>query len=96
MSNLPFVAGSGIIFQSLAQSLAQGIYGDAITDQRILDYTGDKSLVLQLQGFIFFGSANSLYEKVKAMVTIDGKKMQFVILDMKLVQGIDSSAVKQF
>jgi SulP family sulfate permease len=68
----------------------------SITDQRILDYTGEQSLILQLQGFIFFGTANSLYEKVKAMVATDGKKVQFVVMDLNLVQGIDSSAVKSF
>ena len=66
----------------------------SITDQRILDYTGEQSLILPLQGFIFFGTANSLYEQVKTMVATDAKKVQFVTMDMNLVQGIDSSAVK--
>lgn len=67
-----------------------------ITDQRILDYNGERSIILQLQGFIFFGTANSLYEKVKTMVGNPGVKVQSVIMDMGLVQGIDSSAVKSF
>ncbi|MCP3943721.1 MAG: STAS domain-containing protein [Desulfobacteraceae bacterium] len=68
----------------------------SITDQRIHDYTGEQSIILQLQGFIFFGTANSLYEKVKIMVATDDKTIQFIIIDMKLVQSMDSSAIKSF
>lgn len=67
-----------------------------ITDQRILDYNGERSIVLKIQGFIFFGTANSLYEQVKTMVGKPTEKVQSVIMDMSLVQGIDSSAVKSF
>lgn len=67
-----------------------------ITDQRLLDYNKESSLILQLHGFIFFGTANSLYEQVKLMVAEKKKNIQYVVLDMNLVQGIDSSAVKSF
>lgn len=67
-----------------------------IPDQRILDYCKDNSLILQLHGFIFFGTANSLYEQVKLKVSGDSNKIQYAIMDMALVQGIDSSAVKSF
>jgi SulP family sulfate permease len=66
----------------------------SITDQRLLDYHGEQLMVLQLQSFIFFGTANSLYEKIKQFTT--AKDIKFVVLDMLLVQGIDSSAVKSF
>jgi SulP family sulfate permease len=68
----------------------------SITDQRLLDYHSDQLLILQLQGFIFFGTANSLYEKIKQLTTIPDKVLKFVVMDMMLVQGIDSSAVKSF
>ena len=68
----------------------------SIPDQRLLDYNVDQLITLQLQGFIFFGTASSLYEKVKSLVSdLDGS-LQFVLMDFKLVQGIDSSAVKCF
>ena len=66
----------------------------SITDQRLLDYHGEQLMVLQLQSFIFFGTANSLYEKIKQFAA--AKDIKFVVLDMQLVQGIDSSAVKSF
>ena len=67
-----------------------------ITDQRLLDYNSHKMLILQLQGFIFFGTANSLYEKVKNLSDTPDKASEFILLDMQLVQGIDSSAIKSF
>jgi len=68
----------------------------SITDQRLLDHHSDQLVILQLQGFIFFGTANSLYEKIKQLTAQAEKALKFVVLDMLLVQGIDSSAVKSF
>ena len=68
----------------------------SITDQRLLDYHSDQLVILQLQGFIFFGTANSLYEKIKQLTAMPDKALKFVVLDMMMVQGIDSSAVKTF
>lgn len=67
-----------------------------IADQRLLDYTADQLVILQLQGFIFFGTGNSLYEKIKQLAASSQKSLRFVVLDLGLVQGIDSSAVKSF
>ncbi len=68
----------------------------SITDQRLLDYNTDQLVVLQLQGFIFFGTANSLYEKVKVLASSKDKNLRFLVMDLGLVQGIDSSAIKSF
>ena len=67
-----------------------------ITDQRLLDYNKESSLILQLHGFIFFGTANSLYEQVKLMTAEKKDNLKYLLMDMGLVQGIDSSAVKSF
>ncbi len=67
-----------------------------ITDQRVLDHHADELVALQLQGFIFFGTANSFYENVKKLVTSADKPIRYIVMDLKLVQGIDSSAVKSF
>jgi len=68
----------------------------SITDQRLLDYNTDQLVILQLQGFVFFGTANSLYEKVKSLASSTDKPLKFLVMDLGLVQGIDSSAVKSF
>ena len=67
-----------------------------IPDQRLLDHYGHQSLILQLQGFIFFGTANSLYETIRSHVESSETPLRFIMLDLGLVRGIDSSAVKSF
>jgi SulP family sulfate permease len=67
-----------------------------IPDQRLLDHYAHQSLILQLQGFIFFGTANSLYETIRSYVESSETPLRFVMLDLGLVRGIDSSAVKSF
>jgi SulP family sulfate permease len=67
-----------------------------IPDQRLLDHYAHQSLILQLQGFIFFGTANSLYETIRNYVDSAETPLRFVMLDLGLIRGIDSSAVKSF
>ena len=68
----------------------------SIPDQRILGHNAERMLILQLDGFIFFGTANGLYEKVKQYASEPGKNLQFILMDMSLVRGIDSSAIRSF
>lgn len=48
-----------------------------------------------LQSYLFFGSANSLYEFIKNIININ-QECRYLIFDFKLVNGIDSSAVHSF
>ncbi len=67
-------------------------------DQRaILDAQGQQLYILELQGFIFFGTANSLYEQVKKRV-LDQSQPQahFVVLDFARVTGLDSTGLLSF
>jgi SulP family sulfate permease len=50
---------------------------------------------LRLQSYLFFGSANRLYEHVKALLA-DRQDCRFLLFDFRLVTGIDSSAVHSF
>jgi SulP family sulfate permease len=68
----------------------------SIPDQRILEHNTERMLILQLDGFIFFGTGNGLYERVKQYVSEPGRNLQFILMDMNLVRGIDSSAIKSF
>ncbi len=58
---------------------------------------GEKTFILQLQGFIFFGTANKLLEQVRGRVE-DAKQtpLQFLILDFAKVSGLDSTAMLSF
>jgi SulP family sulfate permease len=50
---------------------------------------------LRLQSYLFFGSANRLYEHVKALLA-QRAECRFLLFDFRLVTGIDSSAVHSF
>src|SRR5690606_34177512 len=61
-------------------------------ERRILDEAGPTVAVLQLQGFLFFGTANSVPEGVERRARPD-PRLDCVILDFGRVTGIDASAV---
>ena len=67
-----------------------------IPDERLLSYYDDEILILSLQGFIFFGSAHTVYTRVKSFFEEAKRPPRSLILDMRLVQGIDSSATSAF
>ena len=50
---------------------------------------------LNLQSYLFFGSANRLYQHVKALLARHAE-CRFLLFDFKLVTGIDSSAAYSF
>lgn len=59
--------------------------------QQLLRKHGEKILMMSLQGHIFFGSANNLCDTIKQIFA--ESKPQYVLLDFRLVTGIDSSAM---
>lgn len=55
---------------------------------------GDELLVLELVGFLFFGTANALLEQiVDRLEDTDRPPLRFLVLDLRRVTGMDSSAV---
>ena len=50
---------------------------------------------LCLQSYLFFGSANRLYEHVKTLL-VEQPQCRFLLFDFKLVTGLDSSATHSF
>ncbi len=50
---------------------------------------------MALQSYLFFGSANRLYQHVKELLRRDGD-CRFLLFDFRLVTGIDSSATHSF
>jgi SulP family sulfate permease len=65
--------------------------------RRTLNQMGKQTSILELRGFIFFGTANSLLERIKARLA-DPKQppVHQLLLDFRLVTGLDSSAVFSF
>jgi SulP family sulfate permease len=61
----------------------------------LLDVYGTEIQGIALQSYLFFGSANRLYQHVKSLL---GRQLscRFLIFDFRLVTGIDSSATHSF
>jgi SulP family sulfate permease len=65
--------------------------------QAILKRRGDRIQVLQLQGYIFFGTAYALMKVVQQHLIGRGPlTTPFVVIDFRNVHGLDSSAVVAF
>jgi SulP family sulfate permease len=64
-------------------------------DQAVLSTHGGQIRGLNLQSYLFFGSANRLYQHVKALLA-SHPECRFLVFDFKLVTGIDSSAAYSF
>jgi SulP family sulfate permease len=64
-------------------------------EQAVLAAHGGEIQGLNLQSYLFFGSANRLYQHVKALLA-RRPECRFLVFDFKLVTGIDSSAAYSF
>jgi SulP family sulfate permease len=65
--------------------------------QQLLRRKGDWLYILELQGFIFFGTAQKVLDMVRQRIDDrDLPPLRFLVLDFRLVNGFDSSAVFGF
>lgn len=58
-----------------------------------LDQVGDSIVILELQGFVFFGTAHRIISQVR---TIPAENLECIVCDFRMVTGIDSSALILF
>ena len=56
--------------------------------------TGHQTQLFQLQGYLFFGTANQLLESIRA--TINGTDTRYIVIDFERVPGVDSTATSSF
>lgn len=59
----------------------------------LLQQEADRLLAFKLQGFVFFGSASSLADRLGRRIT---PRTRFVLLDFEHVSGLDSTALSCF
>jgi SulP family sulfate permease len=65
--------------------------------QSLLRAEGARVHILELQGFVFFGTANALLERIRARLRDPSlPPLRVLVLDFRRVTGIDSSAVLAF
>jgi sulfate permease, SulP family len=60
-------------------------------ERRTLDATGDERLVLQLQGYLFFGVAYALLDQLERQ--LDARRTVEVVVDFRQVTGADATAL---
>jgi sulfate permease, SulP family len=66
-------------------------------EQELLRGSGEQIAIFQLQGFIFFGTAHDLFERVRQRtLAADLPRLRFVLLDFRLVPRLDSTAMLSF
>ena len=66
--------------------------------QRVLtEKLGDHIYILELQGFLFFGTANTLLDQVRArLADASQPQVRYLVFDFQRVSGFDSSVVITF
>jgi SulP family sulfate permease len=65
---------------------------DRAPDERAtLRALSDHVLILRVQGFVFFGTANGLLERIRSR--LEGGPLRFLVVDLQRVTSMDSSAV---
>jgi len=69
-----------------------------LTVREVLNREGGKILILRLQGFIFFGTADKLLSTIKHRLASQSsqQKIEYLVLDFQFVDQLDTSAVQAF
>lgn len=66
-------------------------------EQRILRREGQHIQIFVVQGYLFFGTAYSLLSDLRAYLEgLEVETEQYLVLDFRLVSGLDSSAINSF
>lgn len=65
--------------------------------RELLNKEGNRILIMVLQGFIFFGTADKLITAIRSRIMeLDGSKFDFLVLDFHHVSQLDTSAIVTF
>ena len=83
-------------YQAAGDSLRSNLIRDS-EQSKVISEFGNQTQIFKLQGFLFFGTAGTLYSHVLSVVRApEHSKVQYVILDFSQVIGVDSSAALNF
>jgi SulP family sulfate permease len=63
---------------------------------QVLDQHGSGTMIYTLRGFLFFGTANAVLDRIKLDLGQGGSEHKAALLDFKRVTGIDISALNTF
>jgi SulP family sulfate permease len=86
-----------LVRQAVSGLLQQSNVDRPPKHRQVLQERGEGIYVLKLQGYIFFGSANSLLASIRDRVAdTAGPRLAFLICDFHRVTGLDTSAAISF
>jgi SulP family sulfate permease len=66
------------------------------TEREALRTLGGGIYVISLQGFVFFGTAVTLLDRIRERAGSQETPLRFLVIDLRRVTGVDSSAVLAF
>ena len=88
---------TNVVKHELTGSICKSKVERAARHQELLKEKGEQVYILILQGYIFFGTADSLFNQIRQRLDSTKKQqVHFMVLDFRLVSNIDSSAVNSF
>jgi len=86
-----------IVYHALSGTEMKSNVERSKQQREVLEKSGNQIYILELQGYIFFGTANALLERLRSEVRqAKDPPVRFVILDFRRVSGLDASAVFSF
>jgi SulP family sulfate permease len=84
----------GVVRRHLTRQEFSSNVERAPEQSRLLRQEGERVHVFWLSGFIFFGSSNGLFERIRRAIDAQKEKpIGYVVLDFSAVPGLDTSAV---
>jgi SulP family sulfate permease len=64
-------------------------------EQEAISARSDSLVILELQGYLFFGTARALVDRVQALVDVN-PSLSCLVIDLRRVQGVDSTGLASF
>ena len=88
---------AGVVKLELTGRDYQSSFAASEQRRRLLQEHGGIILMMRLQGYLFFGTANGLRRAIERRIKVrDENAAHFVILDFRRISGLDSAAVQSF
>jgi SulP family sulfate permease len=86
-----------VVKQALSGATYRSNVDRGPSHEALLRSQGDQILMLRLQGYLFFGTADTLLKRVRARVhDLKSLPLRYLVLDFRLVHGMDASALNGF
>lgn len=86
-----------VIRNEISGAYLRSNVGRNLGEEGILEERGKQIYILQLQGYIFFGTAYRLLTRAQERIQkAEPEPVRYMVLDFRHVNGIDSSAVASF